>query len=109
VGFGLMGRHGSSPARTWAEKLLQAMLRLAPEERRPWVEAMLRELDFIGLDEKGGDWAALFWALGCTGAMLRDSLRGWGAWVWRRCAQLLGIQSTEEENKVNSTGKKTVY
>jgi hypothetical protein len=103
MGFGLMGA-----PRTLAERLLRAMLRLAPAERRAWVEAMLRELDFIGLDEKGDDWAALFWALGCTGAIFRESLRGLCAWLWKRCAELLGIQSSEEDNKMNSTGKKTL-
>ena len=94
--------------RTLAAKLLQAMLRCAPPERRAWVEAMLRELDFIGLDQTRGDWAALFWALGCTGAIFRECLRGWGTWLWKQCAGLFGIQSTEEGNKMNSTGKKTV-
>jgi hypothetical protein len=112
VGLGLMGVPGSSSPRTWAEKLLRAMLWLAPAERRDWVEAMLRELDFIGLDagldKKGGDWAALFWALGCTGAIFRESLRGWGAWLWKQFASLFGIRTTEEENKMNSTGKKTL-
>ena len=99
--------------RTLAAKLLQAMLRCAPLERRAWVEAMLRELDFIGLDFIGrdqarGDWAALFWALGCTGAIFRECLRGCGTWLWKQCAGLFGVQSTEEGNKMNSTGKKTV-
>jgi hypothetical protein len=90
-------------ARTFAEKLLRAMLRHAPAERRAWAEAMLRELDFIG-----GEWAALAWALGCTSAIFRECLRGWGTWLWKRCASLLGIQSTEEGSKMNSTGKKTL-
>jgi hypothetical protein len=90
-------------ARNFAAKLLRAMLRYAPVERRAWVEAMLRELDFIE-----GEWAALFWALGCTGAIFRECLRGWGAWLWKQCASLFGIRSSEEENKMNSTGKKTL-
>jgi hypothetical protein len=94
--------------RTFAEKLLRAMLRHAPEERRAWVEAMLRELDFVGLDQKHSDWAALFWALGCTGAIFRECLRGWGTWLWKRCISLLGIRLGEEGNKMNSTGKKTL-
>jgi hypothetical protein len=103
-----MGPPGSSPIRTWAEKLLRAMLRYAPPERRDWVEAMLRELDFIGLDQTNGAWVALFWALGCTGAIFRECLRGWGAWLWKQCASLLGIRQSEEENKMNSTEKKTL-
>ena len=103
MGFGLMGA-----ARSLAGKLLRAMLRHAPEERRAWVEAMLRELDFIGLDRKHGDWAALFWALGCTSAIFRECLRGWGTWLWKRCMDLLGIRPVKEENKMNSTGKKTL-
>ena len=108
MGFGLMGPHGSSPARALAEKLLRTMLRLAPEERRAWAEAMLRELDFIGRDSKWGEWAALVWALGCTTAIFRECLRGWGTWLWKQCMYLLGIRSTEEGNKMNSTGKKTL-
>jgi len=107
VGFGLMGA-----PRTLAERLLRAMLRLAPEERRAWVEAMLRELDFVGRDagmgEKRGDWAALFWALGCTGVIFRESLRGCVMWIWKRCVGFLGMQSNEEGKKMNSTGKKTL-
>jgi hypothetical protein len=103
-----MSRQGSSSPRTWAEKLLRTLLHFASVERRAWVEAMLRELDFIGLDQKRGDWAALFWALGCTGAIFRECLRGWGTFLWKQCANLLGIQSTEEGNKMNSTGKKTL-
>jgi hypothetical protein len=95
-------------ARTLAEGLLRSMLRHAPAERRAWAEAMLRELDFIGLGQKHGDWAALFWALGCTGAIFRECLRGWGTWLWKQCAKLFGIRPIEEENKMNSTGKKTL-
>jgi hypothetical protein len=95
-------------ARAWAERLLRAMLRHAPAERRAWVEAMLRELDFIGVDQKHGEWAALFWALGCTGAIFRECLRGWGTWLLKQCTNLLGIRPTEEGDKMNSTGKKTV-
>ena len=90
-------------ARTFAERLLRAMLSLVPAERRVWAEAMLRELDFID-----GDWAALFWALGCTGAIFRECLRGWGTWLLKQCASLLGIRQSEEGNKMNSTGKKTI-
>jgi len=98
--------------RTWAERLLLTMLGLAPPERRAWVEAMLRELDFVGRDaetgERRGDWAALFWALGCTGAIFRESLLAWGTWLWKRFASYLGIQSNEEDSKMNATGKKTL-
>jgi hypothetical protein len=102
--------------RTLAVKLLQAMLRYAPEERRAWVEAMLRELDFIGRGsetdsgpgQSGSEWAALFWALGCTSAIFRECLRGWGTWLVKRCANLFGIRPEKEGNKMNSTGKKTL-
>jgi hypothetical protein len=95
-------------ARTLAEKLLRAMLRCVPEEKRAWVEAMLRELDFVGLDSKWGEWAALFWALGCTEVIFRECLRGFGTWLLKQCASLFGIRPSEEENKMNSTGKKTL-
>jgi len=94
--------------RTLAERLLRAMLRHAPEERRAWVEAMLRELDFIGLDSEWGEWAALSWALGCTTAIFRECVRGWGTWLGKRCLNLLGVQSEKGEKKMNSTGKKTL-
>jgi hypothetical protein len=90
-------------ARNLAAKLLRAMLRYAPQEKRAWVEAMLRELDFIE-----GEWPALSWALGCTTAIFRECLRGWGAWLRRQIANLLGIRPVQEENKMNSTGKKTL-
>jgi len=89
--------------RNLAEKLLRQLLRFAPEERRAWVEAMLRELDFVETEL-----AALFWALGCTTAIFRECLRGWGAWLKKQYAELFGIQRNEEGNKMNSTGKKTV-
>jgi len=107
VEFELMGY-----PRTLAERLLRAMVRCAPPERRAWVEAMLRELDFIGLDSAHGDWAALFWALGCTTAIFRECLRGWATWcvkwIAKQGASLFGLQSSKEENKMNSTGKKTL-
>ena len=71
------------------------MLRLAPPERRAWAEAMLCELDYVEQDGKHGDWAALFWALGCSGAILRECLLAWIAWVLKRCAELLGIRQKE--------------
>jgi hypothetical protein len=98
-----MGRQLMSPARNLAAKLMRLMLRHAPEERRDWMEAMLRELDFVE-----GEWAALFWAVGCTSAIFREWLREWGSWLWKQCANLFGIRSIQEENKMNSTGKKTI-
>jgi hypothetical protein len=98
--------------RSLAARLLRLMLRYAPEERRAWVEAMLRELDFIGFDDdpksSKGEWAALFWALGCTTAIFREFLRGWGTWLAKWCLKLLGIRSEREGDKMNSTGKKTL-
>ena len=96
--FGLMGT-----PRALATKLLRAMLRYAPEERRPWVEAMLRELDFV---EK--EWAALTWALGCSTAIFRECLRGWGTWIRKQCSDFFKIKQTEEGSRMNSTGKKTL-
>jgi len=90
-------------ARNLAAKLLRAMLKYAPQEKRAWVEAMLRELDFIE-----GEWPALFWALGCTTAIFRECLREWGSWLWKQFANLFGIRPIQEENKMNSTGKKTL-
>jgi len=92
-----------SAVRKFASWLLRSALRYSPEESRDWAEAMLRELDFVE-----SDWAALFWALGCTGAITRECLRGWGTWLLKQCADLLGIQPNKEENKMNSTGKKTL-
>ena len=90
-------------ARNFAAKLLRAMLRYAPPKRRDWVEAMLRELDFIE-----GEWPALFWALGCTTAIFRECLRDWSAWLWKQFTNFFGIRSSQEENKMNSAGKKTL-
>ena len=98
VGFGLMGAR-----RNLAAMLLRAMLRHAPTDRRAWAEAMLRELDFID-----GEWAALFWAFGCTTAIFRECLRGWVMWLEKQWTNLLGLRPGKEENKMNSTGKKTL-
>jgi len=89
--------------RRFAIWLLRTALSYAPEESRDWAEAMLRELDFIE-----SDWAAFFWALGCTGAISREWLRGWATWLQRQFEDLLGIQTDKEEDKMNSTGKKTL-
>ena len=64
---------------------------------------MLRELDFID-----GEWPALFWALGCTTVIFRECLSAWATWLWKQFTTLFGIRSSQEENKVNSTGKKTL-
>jgi len=58
---------------------------------------MLRELDFIE-----SDWAALFWALGSSTAILRHAVpRGLRAW--------LGKYSRREEKEMNNNiGKKAV-
>jgi hypothetical protein len=92
-----------SAIRKFAVWLLNIALRHAPAESRDWAEAMLRELDFIE-----SDWAAFFWALGCTGAISWECLRGWATWLHRQFAELFGIQSSKEEIKMNSTGKKTL-
>jgi hypothetical protein len=80
--------------RKLAAGLLRAVLRLAPSESSGWAYAMLRELDFIE-----SDWAALFWALGSTAALLRHAANGWGA---RLRSKL------QKEADMNSTGKKAM-
>ena len=80
-----------SAVRRCAIWLLRTALSYAPEESRDWAEAMLRELDFIE-----SDWAAFFWALGCTGAISREWLRGWATWLQRQFEDLLGIQTDKE-------------
>ncbi len=65
-----------SAIRSAASRMLRAVLRYAPPDSREWVNAMLRELDFIE-----SDWAAFFWALGSTTAIFKYSiprrLRAW--------------------------------
>jgi hypothetical protein len=80
--------------RKLAAGLLRAVLRLAPSESSDWAYAMLRELDFIE-----SDWAALFWALGSTAALLRHAANGRGA---RLRSKL------QKEADMNSTGKKAM-
>jgi hypothetical protein len=80
--------------RKLAARLLGVVLRLAPPESRDWALAMLRELDFVE-----GEWAALFWALGSTTAILRQSARGWRAWL---------NGETKKEAGMNDTGKKAL-
>jgi hypothetical protein len=54
---------------------------------------MLRELDFIE-----GEWAALFWAIGSTTAILRHAAAVWRAW----------LNGTTKEGRMNSKGKKAL-
>jgi hypothetical protein len=89
--------------RTWAAKLLIAIHRHAPADRRDWAEAMLAELEYVP-----GDWAALFWALGCTSVIFRELAIEWSAQLWKKATTLFGIRTTKEENKMNETGKKTL-
>lgn len=49
-----------------ASAILTTSIRWAPPGLREWGNAMLCELDFVE-----GDWAALFWALGCATALFR--------------------------------------
>jgi hypothetical protein len=58
--------------RVWARGLLEWMVERAGAGTREWARAMLGELD-----EVEGDWAALFWALGGVGAVVRGSVWGW--------------------------------
>jgi hypothetical protein len=92
-----------SAPRNLARRLLRAALQFAPPGCREWTEAMLSELEFIE-----GEWPALFWALGCTTAIFRQCLLEWGAQFGKQLGNLLGIRPIKEENKVNSTGKKTL-
>lgn len=57
--------------RSLALKLLTAVVRRTPSHSQEWAGAMLRELDFIE-----SDWAALFWALGSTTAIVKHASRG---------------------------------
>jgi hypothetical protein len=75
--------------RKFAGALLRAVLRLAPVESRDWAQAMLRELDFIE-----GEWAALFWAIGSTTAVLRHAASGWRRWFKSKSNQEAGMSST---------------
>jgi len=70
------GRGGGSGApRRLASWWLGVVAKHTPDESRRWAEAMLRELDFIE-----SDWAALWWATGSTGAIVRGCGREFGAW-----------------------------
>jgi uncharacterized membrane protein len=80
--------------RTLAAKLLRAVVRLVPVETRDWAVAMLRELDFIE-----GDWAAFFWALGSTTAIVRHAANVWRGWL---------KQKMNKEAGMNNTGKKAL-
>ena len=84
----------STAPRRLAEAVLRAALRLAPRQSREWASAMQRELDFIH-----GDWAALFWALGSAGAVLRHAAS----------VLLMSLKNrSKEERRMNSTGKKAL-
>jgi hypothetical protein len=79
--------------RKFASALVRVALSLAPAESREWATAMLHELDFIE-----GEWAALFWALGSTLAILRHAASVWQAW----------LKGTNKEGRMNNTGKKAL-
>lgn len=81
--------------RKLAQSLLRLALRLSPDSSREWAGAMLRELDFID-----GEWAALWWAVGSVTAVLRHAGRNWQQWLLQF--------KTNEEGRVNSTGKKAI-
>ena len=73
--------------RRLASRLLSAVVRHSSSESHEWASAMLGELDFIE-----SDWAALFWALGSTGAILRYfALRGLRGWFDKRAKQQEGL------------------
>jgi hypothetical protein len=85
----------AGPIRRLALRLLRAVARRAPTASRDWADAMLREMDFIG-----GDWAALFWAMGSTTAIVFHSGRNWREWFEKSTGR--------EEKNMNQLGKKTV-
>jgi hypothetical protein len=84
-----------SAPRKIAIKLMSAVVRYSPDESREWASAMLQELDFVE-----GDWAALFWALGCTTAIFRHSSDR--LWIW------LGKQFGFKEDRMNDFQKRAV-
>jgi len=84
-----------SPLRQLAQGLLRAVLRHSCTENEEWARAMLVEMDFIE-----SDWAALWWALGCTTAIWRQSGRG----LRRR----FGKHAIHKEAGMNEGGKKAV-
>jgi hypothetical protein len=76
-----------SATRRLASRLLRAVVRHSSSATQDWANAMLRELDFIE-----SDWAALFWALGSTGAIFRHSVpRAFRAWLEKRRDQSQGL------------------
>jgi hypothetical protein len=77
-----------------ARTLLALALRMAPEVSREWARAMLSELEFID-----GEWAALWWAIGGTAAVLRHAARNWQEWMG---------SARNKEERMNSTGKKAI-
>lgn len=81
--------------RTLASKVLRAVLRHAPPNSEDWAAAMFCELDYIE-----GDWAALFWAIGSTTAILRHSIHGWRGWFGRK-------SDGKETLMTNGAGKRT--
>lgn len=84
-----------SAIRSFATRLMNAIARHAPAGDREWAAAMLHELDFIE-----DDWAALLWALGAAGAIVRRS--GRPSWVW--CKRQFGFK----EEPMNTVQKRAV-
>ncbi len=86
-----------SAARRFASRLLNALARHSPPGCQDWLNAMLRELDFIE-----SDWVAFFWALGGITTIFKYS-------VPRRVKQIFGKHSADGEKPMaNELGKKTV-
>lgn len=84
-----------SAIRTLASKLLRAALQHSSADSQDWANAMLRELDFIE-----NDWTALFWALGSTTAIFKNSVRGLRPWF--------GNRTGHREERMNNIGKRVV-
>ncbi len=81
--------------RKLAQRILELVQRLAPEECREWVNAMLCELDFVD-----GEWSALFWATGSCLAVVRHAAFHWRNWV--------GRNTQKQEETVNESGRQAV-
>ena len=88
-----------SVPRRLASQLMRFMLDHSSEESREWAEAMLCELDFIE-----SDWAALWWALGCTTAIFRQSGRD----VVRLLRRQAGVRTGAKEASMNEGGRKAI-
>jgi hypothetical protein len=84
-----------SAIRGLAHWIMQRALRCSRAENDEWAQAMLHEMDFIE-----SDWAALWWALGCTTAIWRQAARAASRRLW--------IHRRTKEAGMNENGNKAV-